>query len=259
MITRLRSLSLSVSLMGAPAEQAPMRRLRIIPAVLGLVVMVSASCRSSPEDAIVGKWLHLTTSTPGGIQPFYRGVREFFKDGTVVLTQAGESYTGDYRFIDETRLRTDLGFVGSFVDDISLSDSEFTLTDARGEVTKLHKVDQSLAVRLIGSWQVRVQFMNPANPSQKADPPGGPADTTDVWVIMADGRLTLNGTETAVLWSADGTLFWKDNETRIVYIYSMTLARNVVTLTLKEALSSFDFDGDGNWEAATWVWEFRRR
>jgi hypothetical protein len=69
--------------------------------ILTCCILLLASCMSKPEDAVIGKW----GEVGGG------AVLEFFKDGTVAVSQRRSSKVetwGSYKMLDATRLRLEL-------------------------------------------------------------------------------------------------------------------------------------------------------
>lgn len=122
--------------------------------VLGLIVLVGLSgCGKSAKKTIIGRWKEV-----GGTQTI-----EFFKDGTVTVVDKGEPpLTGDYRFIDENRIRMDLKglgeLLGPVIAEISASKDEITLTAPDGKIEKYRKYT---IISFSGRWEVeddRIKF-----------------------------------------------------------------------------------------------------
>lgn len=91
-----------------------MKKLLIL-VILFVGIIFFAGCVSK-ENAIVGKWLCKNPTGQGTIQ--------FFKDGTVTLTEKDKSIgTGNYRFVDDTNLRLDFGSQSKVVS-VSISGNE---------------------------------------------------------------------------------------------------------------------------------------
>ncbi len=63
--------------------------------VLVAVCLVLASCTSTPEQAIIGKW-KLTSGAD---------TIEFFADGLVISIEQGVANQGSYHFLDATRVQ----------------------------------------------------------------------------------------------------------------------------------------------------------
>jgi|SRR2546422_1525652 len=94
----------------------------------GPVVKLTRAPTSTPGAGIVGKWIVVDTTQ----------TLEFFKDGTVNVVGGGASAAGNYKFVDEKRLRLDLGGVGlakSQLYGIAVSTNELTLTDDHGQAS----------------------------------------------------------------------------------------------------------------------------
>src|SRR3972149_9814060 len=80
------------------------------------------------KGQILGKWVEV-----GGTQMI-----EFLQDGTVIIVEGRMSAAGDYRFIDNRRLRMDLkGLFGSKVFEVSKNakTGELSLLEPNGEVS----------------------------------------------------------------------------------------------------------------------------
>jgi len=119
--------------------------------VLGVVVILVSSMMMGCEKAegeknkedgkektIAGKWKEV-----GGIQTI-----EFFKEGTVVVVDKGDPpLAGDYRFIDDNRIRMDLKglgeLLGPVVAEISVPRNEITLVNPAGEIEVYKKFEDS--------------------------------------------------------------------------------------------------------------------
>jgi len=85
------------------------------------------------KKAILGKW-----NIIGG-----RETIEFFEDGTIILDSKEGSLVGDYRFLDENRIRIDLGGIaamaGSQVARISKVNDRITLDKLFDQKIELKK------------------------------------------------------------------------------------------------------------------------
>ncbi len=112
-----------------------MKRVTVILEVLILVGLVG--CGKSKEKTIVGKWKEV-----GGTQTI-----EFFKDGTVTVVDKGEpTLPGDYRFLDDNRIRMNLALFGPIIAEVSSSRDEITLTNPFGEVEKYRRAEENLYI-----------------------------------------------------------------------------------------------------------------
>lgn len=100
--------------------------------VFSLFVFSSVSESASLQSRIIGKWVGVDSDEKV----------EFVKDGTIIIvTKEGVSLVGDYRFIDENRIRMDVGapLFGKVAMVVELSiDKEglLILTEPYGKVTK---------------------------------------------------------------------------------------------------------------------------
>lgn len=125
-----------------------MKKVMIVIEILILVGL--PGCGKSKQKTIVGKWKEV-----GGTQTI-----EFFKDGTVIVVDDdGDRLVGNYRFLDDNRIRIDLGgFIGSDIAEISSSGDEITLPNLSGEIEKYRKYT---IISSSGRWEVeddRIKF-----------------------------------------------------------------------------------------------------
>jgi len=85
-----------------------------------LMMLVALGC-NSPKDKIIGKWGDKDTNF------------EFLKDGTVVVTNGGQSGSGKWSIMDDGRLRLDvsspLGGNKTVLMKFTVTDSGLTFTD----------------------------------------------------------------------------------------------------------------------------------
>ena len=70
-----------------------------------LINITMVGCGKSKGQTIVGKWKEVDGTE----------IIEFFKDGTVKVTDEGLAISGDYRFIDDNRIRLNLGGIGGLL------------------------------------------------------------------------------------------------------------------------------------------------
>ena len=146
------------------------------------VVMLSA-CIQKPEAAINGKWECGTETI------------EFFKDGTVIIDSEKDSMSmgGKYKFVDDDRIRIDLGGLGALAGPIiykvSISKDELILTDRDGKASKYKRgeiEEKAPIVALIIEVNAEVVLME-GEPSIKivkvkqdaVDPLNIPRDSSD--------------------------------------------------------------------------------
>jgi len=143
--------------------------------VLGIILIGLAGCGKSEKESIVGKWQEVD-----GTQ-----IIEFFKDGTVIVKDKGDpTLTGDYRFLDDNRIRMDLKGLGELfgpiIAEVSRSKSEFTLTAPDGEIEKYRRIKKIAKSCIVGEYILEALK---ENKSEKR--PG-------VYFFKKDGTITVN-------------------------------------------------------------------
>ena len=90
-----------------------------------------ASCVSDPRDSLVGKWKNKEG----------KDTIEFFKEGTVCARESTIELCGNYRFVDDNRIRVRFGSMGEIeIYNISISDNELTIFFSNGESSRFKKV-----------------------------------------------------------------------------------------------------------------------
>ena len=88
--------------------------------LVGVTLLLAACGPQKPEEAILGKWV----ATPVPQTGVY--ALEFLKDGTLILTWAVNASPADqpqvlqYSVLDNTRIRADMGILGSSVHTFSI-------------------------------------------------------------------------------------------------------------------------------------------
>ncbi len=104
------------------------RRVALVFLLFVLSSVISYSDAASLKSQIIGKWVEVEDG---------KFSIEFLKDGTVVL---GNSAVGDFKFIDDNRLRMDIKGIfgqGAVVFEVSIDKAgQLTLKEPTGEVTK---------------------------------------------------------------------------------------------------------------------------
>jgi len=113
------------------------QRKKLIGIGVGIVVIIVVlvaifSLGSAPEEAIVGRW----RGTQG---PDVAEIIEFFKDGTMSIVERGVPMGGEYKFINDTHLKTVVGPM-TIVFKVSISKNELTMVDPSGTVYKYRRV-----------------------------------------------------------------------------------------------------------------------
>lgn len=69
--------------------------------VFSFFVFSSVSESASLQSRIIGKWVSVD------VNEFFKKI-EFLKDGTIIVAIGDRSLAGDYKFIDENRIKMDL-------------------------------------------------------------------------------------------------------------------------------------------------------
>lgn len=120
--------------------------------VLVILALGDQYAWASPRQAIIGQWQEV-----GGTE-----VLEFFKDGTVVVTDKGMSLGGRYQFLDADRIKLELMFLGTpmvFVATIQIVGDILTLFKSDGTVSQYRRIRPiTLALlrqvaRFVGEWE----------------------------------------------------------------------------------------------------------
>lgn len=103
---------------------------------LGLIITVLcfslyASCVGDSSNSLVGKWKNKEG----------KDTIEFFKEGTVCARENNVELCGNYRFVDDNRIRVRFGRMGEIeIYNISISDNELTIFFSNGESCRFKKV-----------------------------------------------------------------------------------------------------------------------
>ncbi len=97
--------------------------------LLSVVLMVQISCISTGlEKEIIGKWVEID-----GNEKF-----EFFKDGTITVTESSLNMNGKYSFLEQNnRIKVELDGVGMLagplIANIEISNEQLTITEPNGK------------------------------------------------------------------------------------------------------------------------------
>ena len=98
------------------------------------------ACSESPQEQIIGKW-RVAETTDGN-------VLEFYKDGTVTMQEAitGVSVNGDYSFLNDEKLKIELGGIlaiaGAGIYTVSFTDDRMSLKSQNADdFTAYQKVE----------------------------------------------------------------------------------------------------------------------
>jgi len=100
-----------------------------------IALFVSCSAKSS----ILGKWQEFGAKTGDN------ETLEFFKDGTVSLVSKRMTLAGKYSFVDDDRIKLELGGIGALAGPVimrvSISGGELRLTDTKGEISTYRRAN----------------------------------------------------------------------------------------------------------------------
>ncbi len=96
--------------------------------LLSAVLMLQISCTSSGlEKEIIGKWVEIDGSEK----------MEFFKDGTIMVTESSLNMSGKYSFLEKNRIKVELGGLGMLagpqIAAIEISNEQLTITEPNGK------------------------------------------------------------------------------------------------------------------------------
>lgn len=110
----------------------------------GAILVVQTGHAESIKKAILGKWNIIGS----------RETIEFFEDGTIIIDSKKGSLVGDYRFLDENRIRIDLSGIGTMagsqVARISKVNNRLTLDKLFDQKIELKKITEALQIYLDG-------------------------------------------------------------------------------------------------------------
>ena len=92
------------------------------------VLMVLSSCTPSGlEKGIIGKWVEIDGSEK----------MEFFKDGTIIVTESTLNMSGKYSFLEKDRIKVELGGLGMLagpqIATIEIANEQLTITEPDGK------------------------------------------------------------------------------------------------------------------------------
>ena len=92
--------------------------------------VLNASCASDPRDSLVGTWKNKEG----------KDTIEFFQEGTVCARENNVELCGNYRFVDDSRIRVRFGRMGEIeIYTIAISDNELTIFFPNGESSVFRK------------------------------------------------------------------------------------------------------------------------
>ncbi|WP_379866271.1 hypothetical protein [Marinobacter sp. M5B] len=99
-----------------------------------LALMAMTACSTDPREAIVGEWREID-----GTEEV-----EFLSEGTVIFSDQGLTFSGDYEFIEKDRIKLRLGGIawlaGAIVAEVSISGNVLTLTANNEKPEKYRRV-----------------------------------------------------------------------------------------------------------------------
>lgn len=97
--------------------------------ILSLFLILFAACTPSLEKKIIGKW----NETDGSEKI------EFFKDGTIIISENSLNMSGKYLFLDKNRIKIELSGIGMLAGaqtcTIEIINEQLTVTDSSGKTT----------------------------------------------------------------------------------------------------------------------------
>ena len=86
---------------------------------------------SNPRDSLVGKWKNKEG----------KDTIEFFQEGTVCARESNVELCGNYRFVDDNRIRVRFGRMGEIeIYNIPISNNELTIFFPSGDSCRFKKV-----------------------------------------------------------------------------------------------------------------------
>lgn len=96
--------------------------------LLCAVLMAQVSCTSSRlEKEIIGKWTEISGNEK----------MEFFKDGTIMVTESSLNMSGKYSFPEKNRIKVELGgfgmIAGPLIATIEITNEQLTITEPNGK------------------------------------------------------------------------------------------------------------------------------
>ena len=95
-----------------------------------LSFLLSSSCNGGPHGALVGKWINKEG----------KDTIEFFKEGTVCIRDSDVEVCGNYRFVDDDRIRVRFESINEIeIFNIAISDNELTIFFSNGECSTFRR------------------------------------------------------------------------------------------------------------------------
>ena len=113
----------------------------------------SGGSKGSKEKNIVGKWQQVETENEPQIIEFLEDERVLIYDLKDINKKEEKGLPGDYRFIDENRIRMNLALFGPITAEVSSSKNEITLTNPFGKVEKYRRSQDRTEVKLVSLVQ----------------------------------------------------------------------------------------------------------
>ena len=108
------------------------------------VFSIELALAKSLNKSIIGKWHIIGTAAS----------MEFFEDGTIIYKESDTEFVGDYKHLDDTRLRLDFGGMGALmgpqVPRISRYNEDIILDTFLDEKIRLRKIDRVGEIYLAG-------------------------------------------------------------------------------------------------------------
>lgn len=105
-----------------------MKAVRLVMALSFALLLASCSIQQTWE--IVGKW----QSQDG------TAMVQFFQDGVVTFNEKGINLTSTYKMTDPKHITINVGSLGSFATEVTVSKDTLIMTGAHGKTLKFHRL-----------------------------------------------------------------------------------------------------------------------
>ncbi len=171
--------------------------------------LLITGCAKSPEDEFIGVWFDVDEEV----------TVQFFDEGTIVVQEQNDSFSGDYRILDENQLRLDLSESGSeprtMVFSYELDGDALTLIAPDGDRANLTRVGPGTRELTSPAAMIRAQVTEGLNLSA-----GAKAAVTEFYFDMGTWPAT----------NAEAGLT-DAHEIYTRYVASLAVENGVITIT----------------------------